>query len=69
MKNWALAIEHYGDFGPLRDFVPAHDQYHMIYGVVGFKMKDWDVEPGVGIGVTAATDKVTLKLILSRDLN
>ena len=29
----------------------------------------FDVEAGVGFGLTPATDKVTLKLILSRDLN
>jgi hypothetical protein len=68
-KDWALAIEHYGDFGPLRNFVPAHDQSHQIYGVVDHKVNSWDMEAGVGIGVTAASDKVTLKLILSRDLN
>jgi len=27
------------------------------------------VEAGVGVGVTASSDKLTLKLILSRDLN
>jgi len=69
LKSCALAIEHYGDFGQLRDFVPAHDQFHQIYGVIDRKLKSWDMEAGVGIGVTAASDKVTLKLILSRDLN
>jgi hypothetical protein len=32
-------------------------------------VKGIDVEAGVGVGVTASTDKLTLKLILSRDLN
>jgi hypothetical protein len=69
LKEWAVGVEEYADYGPLRQFFSAHDQYHMIYGVVDHKVKSWDVEGGVGIGVTAATDKVTLKLILSRDLN
>ena len=28
----------------------------------------WDIEAGVGAGITDASDKLTLKLILSRDL-
>jgi hypothetical protein len=28
-----------------------------------------NIETGIGFGLTAASDKVTLKLMLSRDLN
>ena len=28
-----------------------------------------DMEPGIGVGMTAGSDKLTLKVILSRDLN
>jgi hypothetical protein len=33
------------------------------------KSKLVDIEAGVGVGLTAGSDRVTLKLMLSRDLN
>jgi len=33
------------------------------------KSKIVDIEAGVGLGLTAGSDQVTLKLMLSRDLN
>ena len=65
----ALSLEEYADYGPLHDFLPANDQYHMIYGVVNHTFKFLEVEAGVGVGVTSATDKVTMKLLLIKDLN
>ena len=36
--------------------------------VVDHTSKALDVEAGVGVGLTSGSDKLTLKLILSRDL-
>src|SRR5205823_2757005 len=30
---WALAVEEYADYGPLRGFVPGSDQSHQLFGV------------------------------------
>jgi hypothetical protein len=68
-KTTAIAIEEYADFGPIKGFLPASQQAHQIYGVVDLTAKTVDIEFGVGIGLTDASDKVTIKLILSRDLN
>jgi hypothetical protein len=68
-KAWALGLEEYDDYGPLRRFNRFNDQYHMAYFVVDHDSKALNVEAGVGVGMTSATDKITLKLILSRDLN
>ena len=65
----AVAIEEYADFGPLRNFYSATDQFHQIYGVFDRSTRFGDFEAGVGIGVTAASDKWTLKLLWSKDLN
>jgi hypothetical protein len=65
----AVALEEYADYGKLRDILPAHDQYQMVYAVYDHSTKFVDIEAGVGIGWTAATDKVTLKLMLSKDFN
>jgi hypothetical protein len=66
-KIWALAAEEYDDLGPLRSFY-GHQQTHQLFGVVDFNGKPVNVEFGVGFGLNAATDRLTLKLILSRDL-
>jgi hypothetical protein len=68
-KTWATALEEYDDFGPLRRFRPAHEQSHQLYGVVDHRTRFLDLEAGVGFGLTKGSDRWTLKLILSRDLN
>jgi hypothetical protein len=65
---WALAVEEYADLGPLEDLHPTSEQAHQLYGVVDGRWRAVDVEFGVGAGLTAAADDVTLKLILSSDL-
>jgi hypothetical protein len=64
---WAVAAEEYDDFGPVRG-VYGFQETHQLFGVVDFKGKPLDVEVGVGVGLNHATDGLTLKLILSRDL-
>jgi hypothetical protein len=68
-SNWAMAVEEYADVGPLRQFYSVSEQSHQLYGVVNHSSKFLDIEAGVGFGLTGASDKVTLKLMLSRDLN
>jgi hypothetical protein len=67
-SRWAGAVEEYADFGPLHRFYAAEGQPHQLYGVVDYNGEPWNLEAGLGIGLTGATDRVTLKLILSRDL-
>jgi hypothetical protein len=67
--KWALAAEEYADFSLLRHFLPPSQQSQQIYGVVDHTSKNLNVEAGIGFGLTSASDKVVLKLILSRDLH
>jgi hypothetical protein len=67
--GWALAAEEYDDFGPVSGFLPSGEQVHQLYGVVDATWKGFEIEGGVGVGMTGASDKLTLKLIISRDLN
>ena len=67
--DWALATEWYGDFGTFRDLDSADEQFHEIWAVFDKGSKVLNVEAGIGFGLTSASDKVTLKLMLSRDLN
>jgi len=66
---WAIAAEEYADFGPLRGFYSGSDQSHQLYGVVDYSGTFLNIEAGVGFGLTDASDKLTLKLMLARDFN
>jgi hypothetical protein len=68
-ESWAVAVEEYSDFGTLHHFVKANDQFHEVWAVVDHPNKYLDIETGVGVGVTDGADKLTFKLMLSRDLN
>src|SRR5262249_20563914 len=69
-KQWAVALEEYADFGPVKGFPPVRDQSHQLFGVVDHSTDfGLDIEFGVGVGLTDASDKWQVKLILSRDLN
>ena len=68
-KDWAVAAEEYDDFGPLRRFLPGSQQSHQLFGVADYTGGAVSVEAGAGFGLTESTDRLVLKLILSRDLN
>ena len=67
-KTWAVAAEEYDDFGPLREFYSGSAQSHQLFAVADWRGEGVAVEGGVGFGLTAATDDVVFKLILSKDL-
>jgi hypothetical protein len=68
-SNWAVAAEEYADFGQFRSFYDTHNQFHEVWAVVNHHTRFVDIETGVGFGVTPGADKLTFKLMLSRDLN
>ena len=67
--KWAVAAEEYDDFGPIRHFLPGSQQSHQLFAVVDYSGAPVTVEGGIGFGLTSASDKLVLKLILSKDLN
>lgn len=67
--RWAVAAEEYADLGTLRHFEAVHDQFHEVWAVMDHSSKTLSIEAGIGFGVTAGADKLTFKLMLSRDLN
>jgi hypothetical protein len=66
-KTWAVALEHYADFGPLRGFLPANQQDQSLFAVVDYSSKV-NVEFGVGHGFAGGGDPLVIKLMLSFDL-
>jgi hypothetical protein len=49
---------------------PQDEQQHQVFAVADLDVsKDWEINFGVGIGATAATDHLIFKAILGRRLN
>ncbi|HVB58833.1 MAG TPA: hypothetical protein VNE63_20705 [Candidatus Acidoferrales bacterium] len=68
--KWAVAFEEYDGFGTFSQTAPLHDQFHEVWAVMDHNSNKFiNVEAGVGVGLTAGSDRLTLKLMLSRDLN
>jgi len=67
-KTWAVAAEMYSDYGPLRHFLPTDQQSQQLFGVVDYKSDNFNIEAGVGFGLTPASDRLIVKLMISRDL-
>ena len=68
-SKWDVAAEEYDGFGSFNNFSAVHDQFHEVWGDFDHFGKTWDIEAGAGYGLTAGSDKWTLKFMLSRDLN
>jgi hypothetical protein len=67
--KWTVSVEEYSDLGPLRNLYAVHDQFHEVWAVLNHTGKGVNIETGVGVGVTGSSDKLTFKLMISRDLN
>jgi|SRR5579863_1965764 len=67
-KTWAVAAEVYSDYGPLKHLLSTDQQSQQLFGVVDYKSDDINIEAGVGFGLTPASDRWVVKLMISRDL-
>ena len=65
----SVGVEYYTDLGPLENFLPFNEQQHNIYAVVDFKVGRFDVNAGVGYGLTPGSDRLMAKIIIGTDLN
>jgi hypothetical protein len=66
---WAVAAEEYSDWGTFRHILPLNEEFHEVWAVMDHNSKYVNIETGVGVGVTSGADKLTFKLMFSRDLN
>ena len=67
VKQVSLGVEYYGALGPIGNFDPVSQQEQQILPAVDLNLSPkWEVNFGVGIGVTQGTDHLLVKLILGR---
>jgi hypothetical protein len=66
-KMVSPGIEYYGTLGPVGNFPPASQQQQQLYAVVDLDVDPrWEINFGVGAGLTQGTDKLIIKMILGR---
>ena len=59
-----VGIEYYSDLGKIGDFLPFEEQRQQIFGVTDFKLGVFDIELGLGPGLTSGSDRLVAKAIL-----
>ena len=64
-----MGVEYYSDLGAFPNFATFNEQQHNIYAVVDFKIGRFDVNAGVGYGLTPGSDRLMAKMIIGTDLN
>ena len=67
--SWTVAAEEYDDFGQLRGFVPAREQFHQLWATFDYTGMPISVETGIGFGLTPASDDLAVKLMFMSDLS
>jgi hypothetical protein len=60
-------LEYYADYGSLRDIYSFHNQQQQFFPAIDLNVSpNWEINVGVGVGVTAATDHLIVKAIVGR---
>ncbi len=69
-KRIDVGIEYYGGVGPLRGFNTLRDQMQQILPSVDIDLgPNWELNFGVGVGVTQSTDHLLAKMIIGHRFN
>lgn len=69
-KKVAGGFEYYGSVGPATEFLPIRLQQHQIFPAVDLNLSpNWEINFGLGVGLTASTDHLIAKMILGYRFN
>lgn len=66
-KVISIGVEYFADLGEIGHFGNTNDQQHEIFPTLDLNVSpDWEINFGVGFGLTRSTDDLLVKLILGR---
>lgn len=69
-KKINAGLEYYGAYGPIGGFDPLRDQQQQFFPSVDLNVSPkWEINFGMGVGVTRSTDHLIVKGIIGRRLN
>jgi hypothetical protein len=64
-ERWNAGLEHYGDLGSSNRIGPVSKESQLLFAYAIYKHKDWELNAGIGRGLTAVSDQWTLKIVLT----
>jgi hypothetical protein len=59
----AVGLEYYSDLGTTRRILPLSQQGNVLYAAVDARARGWDINFGIGRGLTRSADDLTVKAI------
>lgn len=69
-KKITGGFEYYGAVGPATEFSPISQQQHQIFPAIDLNLSpNWEVNFGLGVGLTGSTDHLIAKMILGYRFN
>jgi hypothetical protein len=70
MPKIAGGLEYYGSAGPVTGFDAVSQQQHQIFPAIDLNIApQWEINFGLGVGLTGATDHLIAKMILGYRFN
>ena len=63
-----IGFEYYSDLGPLKNFAPRDEQERTLYAVWNRRQRSFDLNLGIGRGLTHSSDRWVLKAIAEIDI-
>lgn len=63
-RDLFVGLEYYADFGEISRFGRLPDQQHTLFAVTDFKLGAFDVNLGLGYGLTPSSDRFVVKTIV-----
>lgn len=65
-EAYAVAVEHYADYGPIQRAMPFGRSYQELFAVADYKLNEANsFEIGAGFGLNSSSDRMLLKLIVN----
>lgn len=64
-ETW-VGVEYYSSYSPIGAIPPSDQQQHTLFGVVDLKAFGLDVNLGMGVGLTGASDSLVTKMIIGK---
>ena len=69
-KQINAGLEYYGAYGPIGGFDPLREQQQQFFPSVDLNVSPkWEINFGIGVGVTRSTDHLIVKGIIGRRLS
>jgi hypothetical protein len=66
-KKVAAGLEYYGAYGPITGFDPLRETQQQFLPAIDLNLgENWELNFGVGVGVTHTTDHLLIKCIFGR---